>query len=109
MPDHDKVARFAEMPGQGFGDVDRAMLAAGAADRHGQIAALARLEARQPRRQEPAQVGDHGRHVRLVFQKLDHRPVEAGQDEVARLKERVDALERQLAEVQKTREAEGRL
>ena len=49
---HERAGTRGEAPRQRLGEPDRAMLPAGAADRHGQVAALVPLERGQPARKE---------------------------------------------------------
>src|SRR5271165_1048294 len=68
---------LAKMPGELLGYVHRAVLAAGAADRNGEIAAIRLGEIPYPPLQEPDQVRDHAAHAGVSREVLDHRRVAA--------------------------------
>ena len=55
------------------------MLAAGAADRYGQITTVILDEAGQPTQQVAFDIGIHCLHVRLGRKEIDYRPILAGQ------------------------------
>jgi hypothetical protein len=67
------------MRGQLLDQVDRAVAAAGAADRNRDVAAAGALAFRQPAVQEAGDVGEHVVHDRVRLQPFDHGGVEAGQ------------------------------
>ena len=70
---------FAEAFGQLFHQIHRAVLAAGAADSHGHIAAVVAGEGVQPAFQKMGDVVLHQLHRLLGFQEVDHRLVAPGQ------------------------------
>src|SRR4029077_16407251 len=84
------VAEVAgELLGQAIDDVDRSMLAPGAADRDREIAAVARLVLRDAAAHEAGDVRNERRDVRLVLEEADHLFVATGEVTQARLPVRV--------------------
>src|SRR5512135_3383619 len=70
--------RFAEVPRQLLGEIDRAVPAAGAAEGHGEVAAAVAVVAREPLGDEAADVLQHAPHLRLRFEKGYDRPIASG-------------------------------
>mmetsp|Transcript_15320 Transcript_15320/g.36540 ORF Transcript_15320/g.36540 Transcript_15320/m.36540 type:complete len:376 (-) Transcript_15320:629-1756(-) len=73
------MAVVAELAGQHLDQINRAVLAAGAADGDGEVAALVGREMRQPARQESADLAQHHADLGLGRQVAGHRRVAAGQ------------------------------
>ena len=70
---------------KGFNDVDRAMFAAGTADRHGQVASGIFGVPRQPFAQKPLDVIDHLAHILKAGQPVCDRlitPRQRAQDRI---------------------------
>src|SRR5271168_1288043 len=66
---------LAKMLGELLGYIHRAVLAAGAADRNGEIAAIRLGEIPDPPLQELDQVRDHAAHTGISREVLDHRRI----------------------------------
>src|SRR5512145_2573840 len=102
---------IGEFAGQPFGDVDRTMLAACAADRYRQIAAVVADVGRQPGGDEMADVVAHPANLFLGFEEVDDRLVAAGQraqcDVVMRVGQATDVEDEVGIERQAVLEAEG--
>src|SRR5690606_29254297 len=64
---------------QAIGEEDRAVLAAGAADGDGQVTAVGGGKAWQPTGQKTDEVGEHGRHFDLGFEKKNNLSVVASE------------------------------
>ena len=80
------VAEFAgELLGQAVDDVHRAVLAAGASDRHREVAAVARLVLRHAAAHEARDVGHQRRHVGVGLEETDDLGIAAGEVAQARL------------------------
>ena len=78
MLDQYIIHRLAEMTSQGFGQVNRAVLAAGTANTNRQIATIVVLEARQPFAQVSTDIIKHLFHFRLLAQVLDDLSILTG-------------------------------
>src|SRR5580693_2428048 len=63
VPGQDVRIRLSEMIREFFGDVDRTVLAAGATDRNGEIAAIRLRELADTPLQELDQIRDHAAHA----------------------------------------------
>ena len=72
-------ATWCEALHQLLDEIDRAVLAAGAADRYGQIAALVTFQCRRPAQQEGLDLRDQLGRFRLGGQVVDHRLIAPGQ------------------------------
>src|SRR5207253_2584795 len=80
------VAEFAgELLGQAVDDVHRAVLAAGASDRHREVAAVARLVLRHAAAHEARDVRHQRRHVGVGLEETDDLGIAAGEVAQARL------------------------
>src|SRR3989338_5778388 len=75
---HQRLLLLLEMPGEFFGEIDRAVLPAGAAEGNCKITAAIRDVTRQPAFHEIADIAKHVLHGRGVFQKFDYRRVVPG-------------------------------
>src|SRR5882672_4750528 len=75
----------AEEPRKRLDQIDRAMLAAGAADRNGEVAAVVASEGRQPVSDKAPDILEQLARRRIGTEKLDHRPVAPGQRAQARV------------------------
>src|SRR5690625_5109037 len=79
VADLDVAVVLPEVAGQGFHHVDRAVLAPGAAQGHGDIAAVVGDEAGQPALHELTDVRHHGLDVGFGIEKVPDRLVAAGE------------------------------
>src|SRR3984957_19472919 len=79
VPREDLRETLAKMLGELLGDVDRAVLTAGAAHRDGQVAAVRLREFADAAVQEFDQLRDHAAHAGVAGQIFDHGRVAAGQ------------------------------
>src|SRR6266403_5706409 len=77
VPGQDLRETFSKMLGELLGDVHRTVLAAGAPDSNGQIAAIRLCEFADAPVQELDQIRDHAAHVGISREILDHRRVAA--------------------------------
>ena len=68
-----------ELPAQPFGEIDRAVLSAGAADGHRQVIAVVPDIGRQPGGDERGNVVPHAADLGLGLEEIDDRLVAAGE------------------------------
>ena len=101
------VAELAgELLGQAVDDIHRAMLSAGASDRHREIATVARLVIRHAAAHETRDVRHQRRHVGVGLEKTDDLGIAAGEVAQARFPVGVGQCARVEHEVGVTRDAE---
>src|SRR5690554_268118 len=72
------AAGFAEVPPQLFADIHGAVLAAGATNRNGHVAAVTVRKRWNPAFQKPDQIVYHLAAVRLSLEKFDNRLIKSG-------------------------------
>ena len=76
---HQHLLLMLEMARELFGEIDRAVLSAGAADGHGQVAAVVGDETGQPAFHEIADIAKHVLCAGGVVEKFDHRGIAPGE------------------------------
>ena len=79
MHNLNKGLLIGEVFAQTIGQIDRSVLPTGASNGHSKIAAVIGLELRNPSGQKANNIGEHGGHIDLTFQKLNNLWVLASQ------------------------------